>query len=144
VVTGLSELTTYDFQVRAVNAVGTGPASAVSNAVTIPDRTIPTVTRRFPAPGATGIRRAVTVSVDFSERVQGVRGATFVLSRTSNGVVVDAVVTLSADGRTATLDPRARLAAGVRYTVTLDGGATAVRDPAGNVLATSTWRFTTR
>jgi|GEM_PF-2826409 len=35
-ITGLAPSTTYTFTVRAVNAVGTGTASAVSNAVTIP------------------------------------------------------------------------------------------------------------
>ena len=45
--------------------------------------------------------------------------------------------------RVATLNPTARLAANTRYTVSLFGGASAIRDAAGNPLAFTTWTFVT-
>ena len=51
-----------------------------------------------------------------------------------------ATVTLSADGRTATLKPAAKLAKGHHYRVQLTNG---IRDMGSNRLAALTWRFTT-
>ena len=42
-----------------------------------------------------------------------------------------------------TINPSATLAANVQYRVTITGGAAAVRDLAGNPVATRTWVFTT-
>jgi hypothetical protein len=82
------------------------------------------------------------VTATFSEAVQGVDGSTFVL-RGGAGAAVPAAVTYDAGTRVATLDPTADLAAGTRYTATLTGGPTAVRDVANNPLADVTWSFTT-
>ena len=41
------------------------------------------------------------------------------------------------------MNPTATLAADTRYTATLTGGAAAIRDAAGNPLATTSWTFTT-
>ncbi|BAS10897.1 hypothetical protein AHiyo4_43190 [Arthrobacter sp. Hiyo4] len=41
------------------------------------------------------------------------------------------------------LDPQNTLAAKTKYTVTVTGGGTSIRDLAGNQLATKTWQFTT-
>ena len=142
-ITGLTELTTYNFVVRAVNAIGASANSAVSNTVTIADATAPTITSRTPADGATGVARNVNVVVTFSERVVGVNATTLTLRRTSNNALVQAAVTLSADGRTATLNPTGNLAPRTQFTVTITGGAAAVRDSAGIPLASSTWRLTT-
>jgi hypothetical protein len=56
---------------------------------------------------------------------------------------VAGAVTYNALTRVATLNPTANLAADTRYTATLTGGAAAIRDAAGNTLATSSWTFTT-
>jgi hypothetical protein len=74
--------------------------------------------------------------------VQGISGSTFVL-RGPGGTVVPAAVTYNATTRTATLDPSASLANDAKYTVTLTGGAAAIRDAAGTPLATTSWTFTT-
>ena len=52
---------------------------------------------------------------------------------TVNGVVVTMV----------TITPAANLRANTSFTVTLRGGATAIRDLTGKPLVTKTWRFTT-
>jgi hypothetical protein len=54
-----------------------------------------------------------------------------------------ATVTYDAATRTVCLDPSASLARGGRYTVTLTGGASAIRDRAGNPLTMTRWTFTT-
>jgi hypothetical protein len=54
------------------------------------------------------------------------------------------MVTYNATTRVVTLDPSVTLAANMRYTATLTGGATAIRDIAGNPLTTISWSFTTR
>ncbi|HET6240654.1 MAG TPA: Ig-like domain-containing protein, partial [Arthrobacter sp.] len=75
-----------------------------------------------------------------------VSGTTFTLRTapaTGTGTAVAGAVTYNATTRVATLNPAANLAADTRYTATLTGGAAAIRDAAGNTLATSTWSFTT-
>jgi hypothetical protein len=54
---------------------------------------------------------------------------------------VPATVTLSPNGRKATLDPIRRLRTGEVYTVKLTGGIT---DASGNRLVATSWRVTAR
>jgi hypothetical protein len=103
------------------------------------DRVAPTVVSRSPAPAATGVPRAGTVTVVFSEPVTGVGRTTLTLS-TGNGATVPATVRYDATGRTATLDPTPTLKSRTRYRVALTTG---VRDAAGNRLAATSWTFTT-
>jgi len=151
-----------------VNARGGSPLSEASNLVVIPtpppigggggattpppvtlppgpaiDRVAPQLATRTPGPGDVGVGRRRNVVVTFTERVLGVGGQTFQV-RTVADIRVPATVTLSADGRTATLNPAARLAPDTRYRVTITGGASNVRDVAGNGLLSTAWRFTTR
>lgn len=106
------------------------------------DPSAPTVTKKSPAADSTGLAVGVNVKATFSEPVNGVSAANFTLT-TADGTSVPAVVTYSASTRAATLDPTAKLAADTRYTVSLFGGATAIRDAAGNALASTTWTFVT-
>ena len=103
------------------------------------DKTPPTVLSRTPAPGATGVPAGARIEVVFSERVRGVTGSTFRLTNAATGALVQARITLSADGRTATLTPRAKLPAGQRFRVALTDG---IRDVAGNRLVGLDWGFT--
>jgi hypothetical protein len=134
----LTNGTGYTFDVRAVNAIGTGPASARS-AVATPrtEFTAPTVKARTPASGATAVSQTSLLTTTFSEPVTGVSTTTVTLRLGTT--VVPATVTYQAATRTATLDPRATLAADRTYTATLSG----IRDEAGNPLAVSSWSFTT-
>jgi hypothetical protein len=151
VVSGLTNGTSYTFDVVATNSAGSSPASARSNAVVpfVPDTTAPTVTARTPAVNATGFSRTSNVTATFSEAVQGVSGSTVTLRNATTGASVATVVSYNATTRVATLNPNATLAARTRYTATLTGGATAIRDTAGNALTATatqplTWSFTTR
>ena len=102
----------------------------------------PVVTTRTPASGATGVSRTTNVAATFSEGVQGV-STTTVRMRSAAGTAVTATVTYNATTRIATLDPSATLAASTKYTTTLTGSSTGIRDLAGDSLATTSWSFTT-
>ncbi|MDP9998841.1 S8 family serine peptidase [Pseudarthrobacter sulfonivorans] len=102
----------------------------------------PTVTAKTPAAGATSVPQGSNVTATFSAPVQGVGAGTFVL-RNAAGTAIPATVSYNATTRTATLDPAASLAADGKFTATLTGGATAIRDAAGTPLATTGWTFTT-
>jgi hypothetical protein len=102
----------------------------------------PTVSSRYPASGQTGISRTANIAAVFSEPVQGVTATTATL-RSSAGTAIAAVATYDATTRRLTLNPNSTLAARTVYTVTLTGGTAAIRDLAGNPLATTRWSFTT-
>ncbi len=104
------------------------------------DTTAPTVTSRSPAVDATGVPGTATVTAGFSEPVQGVDATSLTLTDPSGAVVA---ATVSGSGTQWVLDPTPTLAASTRYTVTLTGGPTGIRDAAGNPLATLSWSFTT-
>ena len=103
----------------------------------------PTITTRTPASGATGASRTASVSVTFSEAMAGVAASTFKLKNTTTGAAIAAVVTRNGTSNQWILNPNTTLAATTNFTVTVTGGTTAVRDLAGNPVATSIWRFTT-
>ena len=134
---------TYTFNVRATDAAGnvSTPAGRTWTIGEV-DAIAPSVTSRTPAGGATGVAVTSNVTATFSEPVSGVSGTTFTL-RSTAGTAVPAAVTYNATTRIATLDPTASLAAGTSYTATLTGGASAIRDSAGNALGTTSWTFTT-
>jgi hypothetical protein len=143
-VSGLTPGTVVRFRVSAINSVGTSVSSSTSNAVTvIGDLIAPTVSDRTPANGAIRVPTSTLVTALFSEPVQGVSGSTLTLRNTVTGAAVAATVTLNPGGTSATLKPNRALASGTQYTATLTGGASAIRDTAGNAMSTTTWSFTT-
>ncbi|HET9872308.1 MAG TPA: Ig-like domain-containing protein, partial [Propionibacteriaceae bacterium] len=102
----------------------------------------PTVTSRAPLANATGASKTANVTATFSEAVTGVSGTTFTL-KSSAGATVSATVTYNSTTRTASLDPAVTLTGSTKYTATLTGGASLIRDLAGNMLGTNSWSFTT-
>ena len=121
-----------------------GPAYAQTGSpVTPSDKTAPALTITAPASDAAGVPVTGTVMVMFTEPVQGVDDRSFTLRGT--GAAADVAAAVSYDDSTwiATLDPKADLSADTRYTVTLTGGASAIRDVAGNPLLNVSFTFTT-
>jgi hypothetical protein len=102
----------------------------------------PRLTARSPATNATAVATTANATLTFSEPVVGVSGATFILT-TPSGKVVPATVSYNATTRVATLNPTANLPPDIRFTASMAGGTTAVRDRAGNPLPSTTWSFTT-
>ena len=136
----------------AFTATLVGGTTAIRDAAGTPLATTSWTFVTGPAPIVTGftpgsndilVRRTNNVSVTFSEAVQGVSTATFTVKNAATGAVVAATVFRNGSTNQWILDPQVSLAAKTKYTVTVAGGATAIRDLAGNQLATRTWQFTT-
>jgi len=107
------------------------------------DSTPPTVTKKTPPPRATSIILAANVTATFNEPVGGVSDKTFTLTDSSSTSPIPATVTYNATTRVATLNPTAKLAVDTKYTATVLGGATAIKDSAGNPLVDTKWTFVT-
>jgi hypothetical protein len=110
-----------------------------------PDVTAPTVVSKSPAAGATGVGTTAVASAVFGEALEPatVTPSTAYL-RGPGGAAVAASVSYDAASRTVAIAADAPLAAGTAYTATLKGGATGIKDPADNPLASDvSWTFTT-
>jgi hypothetical protein len=143
----LSPATTYHYKVTSQAATG-GPLSSGDFTVTTlnaADTTAPTVTATTPAAGSGGVGTTSPVTATFNEAMSAasITTASFVL-RNPSGVTVAASVTYDSTTRIAALAPSASLAAATMYAATITGGATGVKDTAGNPLAVNfVWSFTT-
>ena len=103
----------------------------------------PTVIATNPAANASNVtKRAPVITATFSEDVQGVTSTTATIARTGGGVIA-ATVSMNHTTHVVTITPAANLRANTSFTVTLRGGATAIRDLTGLPLVTKTWSFTT-
>ncbi len=104
----------------------------------------PKVTAQAPPNGFTGVSTTTDVSVTFSEPVVGVSTITFKVT-TPTGTVVPAVVSRIGTTNQWVLDPTPTLTANTTFTVTATGAPSAggIRDPAGNLIVTTKWTFTT-
>jgi len=112
----------------------------------VTDVTPPTIVSRTPTNGATGVAVNSNVTITFSEPMDAttINGTTISIKPTAGGSNLAATVTCNSPCTVATLDPTADLLNNTSYTVTVVGGASGVKDVAGNALAsTSTSTFTT-
>ncbi|HUP93090.1 MAG TPA: Ig-like domain-containing protein [Solimonas sp.] len=102
------------------------------------DTTAPTVTSINPVDGTTGVCPNKTVNAKFSEAMDpsSITTSTFRL-RITGGAPVSGVVAYDAPTRIASFNPTSDLigSPATQYTVTIRGGASGVRDLAGNTLA---------
>jgi glucose/arabinose dehydrogenase/esterase/lipase superfamily enzyme len=90
-----------------------------ANAFAQADSQPPTVINHSPAPNASGVSTAISLTATFAEPVQPA-SISFVL-RTSTGTLVPAASTYDASRRTAILDPVDDLVGGQTYTATVSG-----------------------
>ena len=107
------------------------------------DNIPPVVSAVSPLNGATNVSTGTTVSATFNETIDPVTvtGTTFQLKNASN-VIIPAAINTSFNQLT--LTPSAVLAGSTVYTATIKGGASGVKDLAGNALANDySWTFTT-
>jgi hypothetical protein len=129
---------------RVKDAAGNALAASTSWSFTTGDTTPPTVTTTSPANGATGVSGTANVTATFSEPMTAttINTGTFLLRDAANNFVT-ATVSYNATSRVATLNPSPTLLAGATYTATVVGGASGVKDSAGNALAVDkVWSFT--
>jgi glucose/arabinose dehydrogenase len=107
------------------------------------DNTAPTVASVSPVNGTNGVSTGANIIANFSETINAstVTGTTFQLRDAGNNLVP---ATVSTSGVQITLDPNSVLAGSAVYTATITGGASGVKDLAGNALVNSySWSFTT-
>lgn len=152
----LAPSTTYVTQIKGgatgvKNASGTPlPADVVWHWTTVAvagDVAPPTVVSTVPVPLAPAVCVGQTISARFSEAIDPatINSATFTLAPTVRGSPLAGVVAFDPVTRTATFAPAAPLLGpSVDYTARLRGGASGVKDLAGNPLAIDhVWTFTT-
>jgi len=107
------------------------------------DNTRPTVSSVEPLAGSVGVSTGTLVTAHFSEAVNpaSVTNTTFQLKNSANTIIA---ATVSAAGSQIILSPAVTLTNSTTYTVTVLGGASGIKDLAGNTLAANyTWTFTT-
>ena len=108
------------------------------------DTTPPTVTSTTPASGATNVATSTAVTIAFSEALNPATVTTSTIRLLDGTTPVAASVTYNAANNTVTLTPTAALANSKTYTISILGGASGIKDAAGNALAsTFTSAFTT-
>ena len=131
----------YPNRIRITASKGTSEVAHTSITLApVPDTTPPEVSSTVPTDGAIGVAINHAVMATFTETMNAtsVTTASFIV-RDASGTAVDGSVTIS--DMTATFNPTAPLAYETTYTATL---TTAMRDPAGNALASDyAWQFTT-
>jgi hypothetical protein len=110
------------------------------------DTVAPTVSAVAPTEGTTDVAVTANTEATFSEAMDPatITGSTFTLLKQGATTPVEAQVSYDSATKKATLDPSVDLEAGATYTVTLKGGASGVKDLAGNPLtADKSWSFST-
>lgn len=109
-----------------------------------PDTTPPTVTSTNPTNNATGVAVTTNVSANISEALDSTSVTSTTVTLVAGNTTIPATVTYGTTNHSVVIDPTADLAAGTAYTATIKGGASGVKDVAGNALASDyTWSFTT-
>jgi subtilisin family serine protease len=140
--TGLAD-GSHTFRVEAVDPSGSTDPTPAERAFTI-DATVPSITGVYPQAGANSVAATANVVVSFSEAMNAttLNATTFKLVRSDTGAAVTATVAYNPTTKQGTLDPSANLGAGASYTAKVKGGATGVKDTAGNALsADKAWSF---
>lgn len=105
-----------------------------------PDTEAPVIAAHSPAGGATAVAPGSVITIDFSEPVRKVSGATIQLVNVAGGWVVKASVSYDAARHRAVLDPNLWMYPKTQYRVSILKG---IVDGAGNALAPASWTFTT-
>ncbi|MBL8211862.1 MAG: NPCBM/NEW2 domain-containing protein, partial [Bryobacterales bacterium] len=124
-----------------------GTTAATYTAVfTGTDTAPPIITSRIPVSGGTNVSVTTNVTAIFSESLQTstVTSSNVTLLRAGTTTPLAATVAYDNAARTITLTPTQPLLFATSYTATIKGGATGVKDLAGNALVgDQTWTFQT-
>ncbi len=102
---------------------------------TVPDTAPPVVSAFSPAAGTTSIGTNATPQVTFNEAMNAATINSASIQLLTGGVPVAASVSYNAGTKIATITPATTLANSNTYTVLVKGGASGVKDLAGNALA---------
>jgi len=127
----------YTWSVTALNVNGKSLGTSLPRTFRV-DSTRPTVVSKSPTSRAS---RSANFVAKLSEPVKNVSGSTMRIYVKGRTTPLPAAVTLSSDGRIATLNPSKNLVAGKYYTIKLTSG---IRDQADNALVATSWRVRAR
>ena len=110
---------------------------------TAPDSDPPIVTSVSPVNGATGVLTGTSITANFNEAINASTATNNTVQlRDAGSNLVSA--TISTSGGQVTLTPLSALTGSMVYTATIFGGASGIKDLAGNALVNNyTWSFTT-
>ncbi|AKJ02416.1 Ig-like domain-containing protein [Archangium gephyra] len=127
----------YTVTARASKAGRTFSSASIT---VIVDRTNLQVASRSPAPGATNVAYSTPIQVVFSKPVKATTISDTTVSFAVAGVLAEKTLSLSSDGRTLTLVPKARPSLPATFSIGLSNGIT---DSAGNALVvpSTPWSF---
>jgi methionine-rich copper-binding protein CopC len=104
----------------------------------------PKVKATSPVNNATAVSRTANLTVTFTEQVTNVNDATLTLRNATTNAVITATVKLATNSTVKyVVNPAVTLSPNTRYTITVTGGPSAIKDSAGNPLSTFTSVFTT-
>jgi hypothetical protein len=105
--------------------------------------TAPTIVSTNPVEAQKGVAIDSNVVANFSKQMNGstIKSSTFTLKKNGDPSNIPGEVTLTSDGKTATLNPSSNLELNTKYTATI---TKEVKDVAGNPIASDkTWSFDT-
>lgn len=127
----------YTLTARATRSGRTFSSAPVTIVV---DRTNLQVASRSPAPGATNVAYSTPIQVVFSKPVKATTVSDTTVSFAVAGVLAEKTLSLSSDGRTLTLIPKAKPPLPATFSIGLSSGIT---DTAGNALVvpSTAWSF---
>ncbi|WP_375772508.1 Ig-like domain-containing protein [Archangium gephyra] len=127
----------YTLTARATRSGRTFSSAPVT---VIVDRTNLQVSSRSPAPGATNVAYSTPIQVVFSKPVKATTVSDTTVSFAVAGVLAEKTLSLSSDGRTLTLIPKAKPPLPATFSIGLSSGIT---DTAGNalVIPSTPWSF---
>jgi hypothetical protein len=135
-----------------IGSTGTGRAtittsvrnSAILVALRSYDLIAPTVNATVPAANATGVSTTNNITATFSEPLSSSSVSSTTAFLELGTTKISASVSYSSSSQTITINPSSTLVSGTIYKVTLKGGASGIKDLAGNPMAADyTWNFTT-
>jgi methionine-rich copper-binding protein CopC len=124
----------------ANNPLSGGTQSWTFRTTSAPDVDPPTLTSSTPADNATNIATAGTISLVFSENVNGADNSGIILERADNAVQVTRTIVYSSLSKTATITPLTALAEGTQYRIRL---LSSIKDSALNSMTPRSITFTT-
>ncbi len=128
---------TDDIKDNANNPLSSAPVIWMFKTV---DETIPYIVSKNPADGVGDVGINVNIEAVFSETVTGVSTDTFKVKNLSTAQFISGAVTYNGATKTATFNPDSNLAYDTEFEVSLSSG---IKDPSGNALNLTTWKFTT-
>jgi uncharacterized protein YkwD len=136
----VEQASTYSFQLQVDDGELSDSATISITVTPMVDSTPPTIVARTPQANATDVSITTTVTVDFDEPLQESLINDQSLQLSVDSSTLSGNLSYDAQNYRLSLTPDSTLTAETTYTVTLDSN---LQDLAGNLVASTSWSFTT-